>query len=872
MMLTELFEALNAAGIRLARIGHQLELDGPAGSIIPTIRAGIIEHKAALLALLPCRSSPVPAPSPNGVVHPPSGWSPTPVPPTPGPVCTVATVGTKDYPYKKGWDGQVLPVVDYVGLDCETTPIEDRFTIPRLVLVSVSAGDAINVVIPADQVGRFLLAHTHVHFVCHNIAFDFAVINEHLKITGEEGAREAWWSLCDRDRLHDTEILDMLIELARADAEPVPRGLDVVAKLYTGMILDKGKDEDEDHPRKRFAELIGKDWDGVDERFFQYAVAEPVATLATYRAMLPVARELAVRGSGGVFAVDDAWAKWGPLTEHVQVKGAIALSYLERFGMHVDPDRVRKAAAKLRRDIEELTASMHPRYPGLFKVERPKKPRKPKKGQVAEEPPAAAEPVLCWTAAGAPSLSGDGQQRLLQGVLDERRAAGQEVAIPRTPKTGKLSTKEEDWSDLAAHGGFVEEWLRLKRMIKRVPFYAGLRGSVVHPHYGVMTRTGRATCGEPNIQQIPHEPEYREVFIPYHGHFFLIADYSAIELRTLAVHCSKALGRSVLGDVIREGRDPHAFTAAMVLGVPYDEFRTWKGDGSVVEINGVEKPLKDHYADARTAAKPINFGVPGSMGPASLAASAKKDYGVRMTVERADELRTLLISAVYPELGEFLDEDPMALLARNLGRPIEAVRAAFDPKGANDPRTLGGVRNVVRGKMVNAKNQPYRPSYLNQVWSKLQGLGVRSELFPMLIRRQAGEDLWNRLFGSSAVTWTGRVRANTSYGQSHNTPFQGPAADGAKLALYRLIREGYRVVAFVHDEFVIEMPDEGGYVSRGRIDRITKILCDEMEEVLGGTLPAAVEATLSTCWSKRAGLIVEGDKVLPWSPPSEEGT
>ena len=54
-------------------------------------------------------------------------------------------------------------------------------------------------------------------------------------------------------------------------------------------------------------------------------------------------------------------------------------------------------------------------------------------------------------------------------------------------------------------------------------------------------------------------------------------------------------------------------------------------------------------------------------------------------------------------------------------------------------------------------------------------------------------------------TRTGRIRAACTYTAARNTPFQGLAADGTKIALYRLKEAGYRVSNFIHDEFVIEL-------------------------------------------------------------------
>ena len=56
------------------------------------------------------------------------------------------------------------------------------------------------------------------------------------------------------------------------------------------------------------------------------------------------------------------------------------------------------------------------------------------------------------------------------------------------------------------------------------------------------------------------------------------------------------------------------------------------------------------------------------------------------------------------------------------------------------------------------------------------------------------------------MTTTGRIRGNTTFCAEKNTPFQGLAADGAKLALFYLQKAGFNIVLFCHDEIVTEVP------------------------------------------------------------------
>jgi hypothetical protein len=119
---------------------------------------------------------------------------------------------------------------------------------------------------------------------------------------------------------------------------------------------------------------------------------------------------------------------------------------------------------------------------------------------------------------------------------------------------------------------------------------------------------------------------------------------------------------------------------------------------------------------------------------------------------------------------------------------------------------------------------------------------------------------------AGVATLTGRIRGRVKYSQARNTPFQGLASDGAALALFKLVKEGFKVVGFIHDESLVELRDEGGYVSEAKVNRVREIMCRAMESVLVGGIPVDCEAALSTCWSKGAKLIVRNGKVFPWEP------
>ena len=102
-----------------------------------------------------------------------------------------------------------------------------------------------------------------------------------------------------------------------------------------------------------------------------------------------------------------------------------------------------------------------------------------------------------------------------------------------------------------------------------------------------LTRTGRLSSVEPNLQNIPIRKEYgrliRKAFVPSKDSVILDADYSQIELRILA-HMSKV---QALIDAFNSGIDIHTKTASDIFNV---------------DIDYVTK-------DQRRIAKAVNFGI-----------------------------------------------------------------------------------------------------------------------------------------------------------------------------------------------------------------------------------------------------------------------
>jgi len=101
-------------------------------------------------------------------------------------------------------------------------------------------------------------------------------------------------------------------------------------------------------------------------------------------------------------------------------------------------------------------------------------------------------------------------------------------------------------------------------------------------------------------------------------------------------------------------------------------------------------------------------------------------------------------------------------------------------------------------------------------------------------------------------THTGRLRANATFCARHNTIFQGLAADGTKLGLWHVWRAGYRVVNFIHDELLVELPDTGRLDLHAEIVR--HLMIKGMREVVPD-VRVDVEFFVADRWTKSGEIV-----------------
>jgi DNA polymerase I-like protein with 3'-5' exonuclease and polymerase domains len=162
--------------------------------------------------------------------------------------------------------------------------------------------------------------------------------------------------------------------------------------------------------------------------------------------------------------------------------------------------------------------------------------------------------------------------------------------LKKSDKTGKPSADAEVLNKLAAKGYDIPKVLleyksanTLNKMfLNRWEDDLGF-DKRIHPSFNLTNVvTGRTSCQNPNLQQVPREKDVRGLFSAPTGRCFFEADYSQLELRIAAEYSKDP----VMMSIYKSGGDIHSTTAKL--------------------MTGGREPTKEE----RSKAKAVNFGRP----------------------------------------------------------------------------------------------------------------------------------------------------------------------------------------------------------------------------------------------------------------------
>ena len=412
----------------------------------------------------------------------------------------------------------------------------------------------------------------------------------------------------------------------------------------------------------------------------------------------------------------------------------------------------------------------------------------------------------------------EGNESICEEILHEiEKSRG--ITLPRTP-SGQISKTEESINKWDIDHPFITAYKRrsyintiLSAHINR-KFISDI-DSRVHPYFNCMLPTERFSSSKPNVQN-PHKADgIRGQYVPEEGNVLIGSDYSQVELCALAESNFKAFGYSLQGDKINKDVCIHTDMAGDYYNIPYDELKRRRKEG-------------DKEADKmRDNAKVPNFGYPGGMGPLTLYKNAQADGHKDYTVDMAREMKDLWFEK-NPEMKDHLNPE---------------VDKEFTDKE---------VRKYCRKHNIELK--------------KYNLENLRKHLENEEVGDVFGEIKHLQRF--RADTYTGFTVRNRTYCQACNVKFQAPAAEGGKEALFDLIMNGFKVVNFIHDEFLAEIPLNDNLQENVR--RFEDIMVGGMKKIVPD-YKIKCESALMMRWAKEADSVYDDrGNLCIWRPDGED--
>lgn len=757
--------------------------------------------------------------------------------------------GTVDCPIAFDTETQAIPPYR------QPLPHEDPADLPPspLIVPPVAVGMAFDgtslYLIHPSRLAEFVAKNRNQQWVGQNFAFDFWVLMEEANRVGDRVTQEFLWSMGDANKFSDTAVLDLLVQLGTGkyrygagkgeDTKLFMANLAVLSEQYGCGELDK-----EDPYRLRFGEWVGLSEEQIEahpefEGFASYALKDVIATWRVY----PHQRKQAVgimrragwsdRAGQETYEIrPDALRLFGPLSEYLQVKGSIVLSKLSRTPVYIDQTKRAEMEAATRERYQKHMDALNSMIPVLFKRYSPKA-KKGKAGQIRYN-----------KKTGLPEMS----TIILKGRLEcEAETLGITPPVSKGKKK-EISCSTKDWAQWADQSEFLTAWCGLGSEVKLMSFLIALDSpdGKAYSNYNLLMRTGRTSAQAHrkkkvtlvpsfNIQQMPRDsdkhPErsVRQLFRPPAGHKWYSNDYGYIELCSLASVCKARFGWSDMADIItghrtKGGMDPHQTMAVVIMGLTPEQFLA------------LPKTTQKEY---RQKAKSCNFGFPGGLGVATFLLYAAQNYGVSFTPKEAKEVKEKWLE-LYPEMTKYLS-DPTEL----------AMRWQSDRKVAPKMGYLMRKRlsDYLRATDREREAKGYDPEEVGRFWDLLKWI-AKTKNDPDLLADCEQQTVTGRvrnLMTYRACSLTGRVRNNVTFTAGANTPFQGLAGDGAKLALWTLMRKGVHLLGFVHDSIEVALPIGKEQSIKKTVDQV---MVDSMQKVLGQGVPVAVDGAIGDCWSK----------------------
>lgn len=338
--------------------------------------------------------------------------------------------------------------------------------------------------------------------------------------------------------------------------------------------------------------------------------------------------------------------------------------------------------------------------------------------------------------------------------------------------------------------------------------------------------TGRFSSSDPNMQNIPsHNKEIRKMFRARPGYVLISSDFSQQEPRTLA-HMS---GDKHLIQAYLDGKDIYAWIAERIYKVPYEECKEFRPDGTK---NPEGKKRRD-------SVKSIILGIMYGRGAKAIAEQ------IGSSVKEAQRIIDVFYDS-FPTVKKWMDKvlsdaHRTGFVETAWGRkrrlpdvqlpPYEFVliegagaqASSFDPLNFDDDQGEAGVDPALVQKYEKRLSSAYGWKAKRDIIEQAKKEGIR-------------------------IIDNGGKIADAER-QCVNSIIQGSAADMTKVAMISIYNDEQlramdcHILIPVHDELIVECPEEN---AKACAERVSRLMVEAAKEKV--TVPMKCDAEITYAW------------------------
>lgn len=262
----------------------------------------------------------------------------------------------------------------------------------------------------------------------------------------------------------------------------------------------------------------------------------------------------------------------------------------------------------------------------------------------------------------------------------------------------------------------AKELLEYRRLEKIMSSYGYSLLEKIHPFTGRIhadfkqmgTETGRFSCKDPNLQQMPEF--FRECFIAGGNYVFVGADYSQIELRVLA----QLSDDPVLIASFKSGFDLHTATASNMFNIPQ------------VDIT----------KEQRFAAKTLNFGLVYGMGVDKLRnklnAEAQKNGSPSLNIRQVQAIH-YKYKQTYRKAIDWLESAGQKAVRDGVSQTLYGRKRFFNRPESNIDKEqynkqLAGIRRQGANTPIQGTSADITKLALVQIHNELKEYGFKGNI------------------------------------------------------------------------------------------------------------------------------------------------